>query len=93
MSARQRFRFTPKRRKVQCSNCDEIFDNDYASCHMTKHHPTLISAGKTPSITLIKESSQPNVSSFFKKSSSESCNQPEISQNETNIQDSLDPHK
>ena len=30
MSAGQRFRFTPKRRKVQCSNCDEIFDNDYA---------------------------------------------------------------
>ena len=30
MSARQRFQFTPKRRKVQCSNCDENFDNDYA---------------------------------------------------------------
>ena len=55
---------------------------------MTKHHPTLINTGKTPSITLVKESSQPSVSSFFKKSSSESCNQPEISQNETNIQDS-----
>ena len=55
---------------------------------MTKHHPTLINTGKTPSITLVKESSQPSVSSFFKKSSSESCNQLEISQNETNIQDS-----
>ena len=71
MSAGQRFWFTPKRRKVQCSNCDEIFDNDYASCHMTKHHPTLINAGKTPSTTLIKESSQPSVSSFFKKSMTE----------------------
>ena len=67
MSDGKRFRFTPKRRKVQCSKCDEIFINDYASRHMTKHHPALITAGYTPSL-VVKESSQPSVSSFFKKS-------------------------
>ena len=42
MSAGPQFRFTPKCYKAQCSNCDNIFDNDYASHHMTKHYPTLI---------------------------------------------------
>merc|ERR1712074_107144 len=68
MSDGKQFCFTPKHRKVQCSKCDELFDNDYASCHMTNHHPALITAGYTPSLEVVKESSQPSVSSFFKKS-------------------------
>ena len=89
MSDGKQFRFTPKRRKVQCSKCDEIFDNDHASRHMTKHHPALITAGNTPSVKLIKESSQPSVSSFFKKS------QPETSfcdQQQTDLTSSLNPY-
>ena len=67
LSDGKRFHFTPKCCKVLCSKCDEIFDNEYAARHITKHHPALITAGNAPSVKLVKESSQPSVSSFFKK--------------------------
>ena len=67
-----------------CSKFDEIFDNDYAPRHMTKHHPALIAAGNMPTIKLLKKSSQPSVSSFLKKSQPETsfCDQQPSSQNE-----------
>ena len=39
MSDEKLFCFTPKSQKVQCSKWGEIFDNDYASHHIIKHHP------------------------------------------------------
>ena len=91
MSDGSPFRFTPKRRKVQCSKCDEIYDNDYASRHMTRRHPALVSAGNKPPVTLLKDSSQPSVSTFFQKSQPQpsSCNQPLTSSNETNNCDAI----
>ena len=71
MSDGKRFRLTPKYLKVQCSKSDEIFDSDYASRHMTKHHAALITEGNTLSVKLIAESSQPSVSLFFQKSQPE----------------------
>ena len=91
MSDGKRFRFTPKRRKVQCSKCDEILDNDYALRHITKHHPALITAGNALSVKLIKESSQPSVSSFFKKSQPETsfCDEQLTSRNEANTEENM----